>query len=299
MTFGRVPGTGNRVILPFPYVSGTHFTITKRDGSTLITSFGSNGTYLNDEALPKGEEAVLSHGDMVSIKYQQKEKLVMEFRLASHTESIPHNSVRFHTPPASQLHAHVLQSENKAQEKRIQSYIAKMESMSAELSAAKLEVTTLKEAQEVNQALIEEQRQVILEHESKISAYEAKHMHMTTSHAELKAQYQQLQASAMRVSDLELKCTTLKDELEYKTSQYDSQSKVIESCHSTIASLKQQVQELQQQNAEYSRVVSELQSNAASDHQRLQQANYELSALQTENSNTKVCSSAYMCLLDL
>ena len=61
----------NDIVLPDPecFVSGRHATITRLDGTWLLTDVSSNGVFVNDatDRLVRGQPCVLHHGDRVRI----------------------------------------------------------------------------------------------------------------------------------------------------------------------------------------------------------------------------------------
>jgi pSer/pThr/pTyr-binding forkhead associated (FHA) protein len=64
-TIGRRPA--NNIVIPDPYVSGSHAVITAADGSFSLTDVGStNGTLVNGERLAPNEPRQLSDGDEVT-----------------------------------------------------------------------------------------------------------------------------------------------------------------------------------------------------------------------------------------
>jgi len=107
MVFGRAGGRIGRAsdcewVLPNPYVSRHHATVSHADGTFYIESAGENGVALNDPAhvLARFERHALSHGDRLFIDELQ---VSVEISAAGMDSSAPGTIPELHTDAAGPL----------------------------------------------------------------------------------------------------------------------------------------------------------------------------------------------------
>lgn len=206
----------NTFVVSKPYVSACHFSITavkdKGVDKYVLKDFSSNGTFVNESRVGKGKTVELKALDRISLQFKNKTQLIYEFRLPDvppddGVEEPPSEisrtggsrarpslnrteapSVPSSHDSASAMRIAALERDNELQEQRIGSYITKLESSAREIGNLQRELQSFREAIQVTEGELAEERQHRLVMSSANAALEARCRSLDDTLATVKAQ---------------------------------------------------------------------------------------------------------------
>lgn len=214
ITVGRT--TDNTFAIPKAYVSGCHFSISaeKDKNKYFLTDFSSNGTYLNDVRVGKGNKVEIKPVDRISLRFKTKVQAEFEFRLpevaktnfedegpsiktqrkTANKLSNLHMAEDGHSnDTATTMRIAALERDNQLQEQRISTYITKLESSAREVSNLQRELHELREKVHEKDSALSEEKQNLAAVESVKVALEARCRSLDDSIAHFKSQVHYLQ----------------------------------------------------------------------------------------------------------
>jgi len=273
---------------PKAFVSGQHFSIKRSaDGGVIeICDKSSNGTFVNDALLGKGNTAILKSGDRIQLRFKNADKIILTLNLQSDCEKISGKRQRDEDNehvqsrdgrPDCHLHAikiTALEQDNRQLEARIEAYTTKLETSARENSNLLRDLKTARSEIEVNGSLVDDLKLRCSDLEAHNNSTEARNHKLEESLQSQKAINEnlrlQLVASeerSLKANELLLKVETLTDELNHRRNQNEANSALstelnisldkerrqrealeteLESCNSVLVALREEVEQRQQ-----------------------------------------------------
>lgn len=300
-----------KTIINRPFVSGTHFTISRSDDSFFLRDSSSNGTYLNGSQIKKDVEVPLFDGDVISLRFKEEDQLVLTFNRFD-GDNAPGN-LKFEQPIEHSFSEQqsfgessdaltfkpqisALKEENKLLEDRLAASMNSNDAMRKEISNLQREILTLKSSIEDKNSKIADIEAAHKDLQAKSSSAEARCVNLEDGMAEareqirnLKSTLNSLQAKTTDNSGLEGTKQRIQDELELRNKQLETRSEAIDDLSLQVTKekamtkrLKQDLANMKSQNIE-SRQQHELLLVANTSLEARLQSNFELIAQLEDN----------------
>lgn len=220
-----------------PYVSAKHFSISKQGSDVCLTDFSTNGTFLNNILIGKGNNIQIQNGDRISIKFQGEDQIVFEFNNNNKSTSVMPSE---HTD-ILQMEIEALRQDKITQEKRISGYISQIEAANKNISLHMKEIRELSTIIEEKNTTIVELKQSVLELESNNAALQARIRNIEQTNQQLMKSNETLRNSLNESyekisiqNESILKLQNANDTIEHLTNQYNNINNLYLKCNNQL-----------------------------------------------------------------